>query len=216
MKTKLKYLLSALFILISVSGFAQKSNKAKNSQKQTFFTESDAPNWVYVLRDKTLAASEVFKMNNGVLQISGASSGYLRPKKAYSNFEINLEWRWTKTFGNSGVLVHIQQKDTIWPVCYQVQQKSAAAGDVICMNGLWAKECTDSVKFTIKKLQASNEKPLGEWNTMKIICNKKMLKIFVNGVLQNNITGLTANSGFIGFQNEGNPLEFRNLSITKK
>lgn len=216
MKAKLKCLFSALFILVSVLGFAEKSNKTKNSQKQTFFTESDAPNWFYILKDKTLAASEVFKMNNGVLQISGASSGYLRTKEAYSNSEISLEWRWTKTFGNSGVLVHIQQKDTVWPACYQVQQKSDAAGDVICMNGLWAKECTDSVKFTIKKLQASNEKPLGEWNTMKIICNKKTMKIFVNGVLQNSITGLTANSGFIGFQNEGKPLEFRNLSITKK
>ena len=81
------------------------------------------------------------------------------------------------------------------------------------MNGLWAKECTDSVKFTVKKLQPSNEKSLGEWNLIKVISKDKTLKVFVNGVLQNSISGLTAYSGFIGFQNEGKPLEFRNLSI---
>ena len=59
----------------------------------------------------------------------------------------------------------------------------------------------------------SNEKPLGEWNTMQIICKKNTLKVYINGIIQNQISGLTAEKGFIGFQNEGVPLEFRNLSI---
>ena len=133
-----------------------------------------------------------------------------------TNYELNVEWRWTKKLGNSGVLVHIQQKDSIWPVCYQVQQKADAAGDIICMNGLWAKECTDSVKFTVKKMLPSNEKPLGEWNSMRIICKRNTLKVYVNGILQSNLTGLTAKKGFIGFQNEGTPLEFRKLTIASK
>jgi len=166
-----------------------------------------------VLRDKSLSSADVFKMDKGVLQISGASSGYLRTKKSYSNFTLNVDWRWTKTLGNSGVLVHIQTPDSVWPPCYQVQQKANLAGDIICMSGLWAKECTDSVKFTVKKLKEANEKPLGEWNTMQIISKDNTLKVFVNGELQNYITGLTANKGYIGFQNEGKPLEFKNLSI---
>lgn len=52
-------------------------------------------------------------------------------------------------------------------------------------------------------MQPSNEKPLGEWNTMKVICKNNTLQLFVNDLLQNNISGLTAFSGFIGFQNEG-------------
>ena len=198
-------------LLFATSCFAQKTEKSV--PQQTFFSNTDAANWVYVLKDKTVAPSDVFKMEEGLLQITGISSGYLRTKTSYSDFELTTEWRWTKTLGNSGVLVHIQQKDTVWPQCYQVQQKASDAGDIICMNGLWAKECTDSVKFTVKKMQTSNEKPLGEWNLIKVISKDKTLKVFVNGVLQNSITGLTASSGFIGFQNEGKPLEFRNLSI---
>ncbi|HET7732424.1 MAG TPA: DUF1080 domain-containing protein [Paludibacter sp.] len=206
MKSSLKIALSAaLFLVISVTSFSQK--------KPQFFTAKDASNWFYVLNDKKLNATDVFKMKDGVLSVTGESSGYLRTKKSYKNFMLSLEWRWTKVLANSGVLVHIQQKDTVWPVCYQVQQKADAAGDIICMNGLWAKECTDSIKFTVKKMQPSNERPLGEWNSMKIVSKNKTLKVWVNGVLQNNITGLTASKGFIGFQNEGKPIEFRNLFL---
>ena len=207
MKTKFVSIITIFFLFLSVTSFAKKP--ANNG----FFTEQNASNWVYILKDNTLDPASVFKMDKGVLQISGVSSGYLRTKKTYSNYDLKLEYRWTKTLGNSGVLVHIQAKDTIWPACYQVQQKADAAGDIICMNGLWAKECTDSVKFTVKKIKESNEKPLGEWNTMQIICKKNTLKVFVNGELQNYLTGLTVKNGFIGFQNEGKPLEFRNLSI---
>jgi Domain of Unknown Function (DUF1080). len=205
MKSNLKGLFSLFFFFISIAGFSQSSTK--------FFTTKDASNWVYVLNNKTLNPTNVFKMKDGVLAISGESSGYLRTKKKYSNYMLNVEYRWTKVLANSGVLVHIQPKDTVWPVCYQVQQKADAAGDVICMNGLWAKECKDSVKFTVKKMLPSNEKPLGEWNSMKIVSKNRTLKVWVNGVLQNSLTNLTVSNGFIGFQNEGKPLEFKNLTI---
>jgi hypothetical protein len=213
MKTNRKALFSVVFLLISVVVFSQNSKGKKDDHQNSFFTQKDASNWFYILKDKSLQPEDVFIMKDGILHITGASSGYLRTKKDYSNFILSADWRWTKSLGNSGVLVYIQPKDTIWPACYQVQQKAGNAGDIICMNGLWAKECTDSVKFTVNKIQVSNEKPLGEWNTMLVISKNKTLKVFVNGELQNYITGLTAGEGFIGFQNEGKPIEFRNLSI---
>lgn len=182
-------------------------------KKQASFTNSDTSNWVYVINNKTLEPTALFAMDNGVLKISDVSAGYLRTKKAYKNFTLTVEWRWTKVAANSGVLIHIQPNDTVWPKCFQVQQKADAAGDIICMNGLWANECTDKVKFTVPKMKPSNEKPLGEWNTMKIISKNGTLEVYINGELQNKITGMTAKKGFIGFQAEGKPMEFRNLKI---
>ncbi len=211
MKSKLVALLSVFLFIFSCASVAQKSPKCTS-----LFTQANAAKWEYVINDKTIIPAQVFVLNDGLLQITGVSSGYLRTKKVYANYVLNLEWRWTKKLGNSGVLIHIQPKDTIWPVCYQAQQKADAAGDIICMNGLRAKECTDTVKFTVKKLLPSNEKPLGEWNSLRIICKKNTLKVYVNGSLQNSLTGLTENKGFIGFQNEGTPLEFRKLTIVSK
>jgi len=181
--------------------------------QKRYFTEKDIKNWVFVLSEKKTLAQDIFKFENGILKISNVSPGYLRTKKTYKNFTLEIEWRWTKVAANSGVLLHIQKNDTVWPVCFQVQQKADAAGDIICMNGLWAKECTDNVKFTVPKKQLSNEKPIGEWNRMKVISDNATLTVYINGLLQNHISGMTASKGFIGFQAEGKPMEFRNLII---
>lgn len=214
-KTRSIIYLSVFLLLVPNLISAQKPMVTRTDGHRSYFYEPDAKNWVYVLKDKSVDVSKVFKMSYGTLYISGESSGYLRTKTVYSNYELNVQYRWTKVLANSGVLIHIQPKDTIWPACFQVQQKADAAGDIICMNGLWAKECADSVKFTVPKMKPSNEKPLGEWNTLKIICSGNMLKVYVNKLLQNKVTGLTATSGFIGFQNEGKPLEFKEMSVIK-
>ncbi len=215
MKTRSIINLSMLFLLVSTLISAQKPMVVRTDGHRSYFYEPDVKNWVYVLKDKSVDVSKVFKMSYGTLYISGESSGYLRTKTVYSNYELNIQYRWTKDLANSGVLVHMQLPDTVWPACFQVQQRAGAAGDIICMNGLWTKECKDSVKFTVPKMKPSNEKPLGEWNSMKIICKGKTLKVFVNGLLQNYITGMTASKGFIGFQNEGKPLEFKEMSVIK-
>lgn len=214
MKTFLKVLISFLFLFVSTSIFALKP-VVRTDGHRSYFYKPDVNNWVYILKDKKIDVSNVFKMGMGVLKISGESSGYLRTKAEYKNYELRMEYRWTKVLANSGVLVHIQPKDTVWPVCYQVQQKADAAGDIICMNGLWAKECKDSIKFTVPKMNPSNEKPLGEWNSIRIVCQGNTIKVYVNDLLQNYVTGLTVNKGFIGFQNEGKPLEFRDMFIRK-
>ena len=206
-------LFSLTFFFFSLICFSQQTKKTKFPSEQPTFTQQDASNWLYILQDKGLVPSQVFKMKDGVLNISGASNGYLRTRKSYSNYTLKMEWRWTKELGNSGVLVHIQPRDTIWPVCYEVQLRAGDAGDMLCLNGLWAKETTDSQMITVNKYKPSNEKPLGEWNAMEIVSKKDTLRVYINDELQNQITGLAVYKGFIGFQSEGKPLEIRNLYI---
>jgi hypothetical protein len=186
---------------------------AVNAQKRAYFTPEDQKNWIFVLNKPAINAGDLFIFDNGILKITDVTTGYLRTKKVYRHFVLEIDWRWPKVAANSGILIHIQKNDTVWPACYQVQQKANAAGDIICMKGLRAKECTDSVKFTIPKLQASNEKAPGEWNHIKVVSKKGTLEVYVNGVLQNKITGMTAKKGYIGLQAEGKPVEFKNLTI---
>ena len=127
MKLALKTII--IFSILFYSGAVNALNpKVRTEGHRSYFYAPDAKNWVYVLKDKKFDVSKVFKMSYGTLYISGESSGYLRTKSVYSNYELSLEYRWTKELANSGVLVHIQPKDSIWPVCYQVQQKASAAG----------------------------------------------------------------------------------------
>jgi len=183
------------------------------AQKHTLFAPENSHNWEIILADKSKNPTDIFSFDNGVLKVGSATAGYIRTKKSYKNYHLEVEWRWTKKAGNSGVLLHIQKNDSVWPVCFQVQQKADAAGDIICMNGLWAKECTDKVKFTVLKMKPSNEKAIGEWNKMEVISKNGSLTVFINGILQNKITKMTRKKGFIGFQCEKSEMEFRQLVI---
>lgn len=208
----MKYRKITIVVLIIATAIFNFSS-AKNTNQTLHFNANGANDWVFVLKNKNLKATDLFQLGDGYLKITDATSGYIRTRKQYKNFTLSVDWRWTTSFGNSGALIYIQPNDTVWPVCYQVQQKADAAGDFICMNGLWAKECKDSVKMTVPKLKVSNEKPLGEWNNMLVKCNGAQIKVYINGELQNKVTGLTVNNGFIGFQAEGKAMEFRNLTI---
>ena len=80
MKSKLVALLSVFLFISSGACIAQKSSKNKS-----LFTTANASKWEYVIKDKAVSPSEVFVLKDGLLQITGASTGYLRTKKTYTN-----------------------------------------------------------------------------------------------------------------------------------
>ena len=40
------------------------------------------------------------------------------------------------------------------------------------------------------------------------------MTVYINGELQNRITGVSNNKGYIGLQSEGGPIEFRRVELT--
>ena len=63
--------------------------------------------------------------------------------KAYSNYVVTVEWRFVKIApkaDNTGVLVHMQLPDKVWPMCIQNQGKSGRQGDLFVMAGAECKE----------------------------------------------------------------------------
>ena len=59
------------------------------------------------------------------------------------------------------------------------------------------------------KITTPSEKPPGEWNSYDIYCRSNTIETKVNGVHQNLIEKVSVNSGAIGIQLEGSPIEFR-------
>jgi len=73
---------------------------------------------------------------------------------------------------------------------------------------------TEGKKRRIINLTDGSEKPLGEWNHMKIECLKNEIKVWVNGDLVNHGYNATANIGQIALQAEGSEVEFRKVELT--
>ena len=211
-----------LFIITSatVSVAQTRSPRVKTSKHPEkdviqLFNGKDLSDWVFMLKDPAVDPLKVFTVQNGIIHITGAPFGYMRTKRSYSEYKLHAEWRWPSEATNSGIFIHAQLPDTIWPRCFECQLAAGNAGDFICANGSDMNERIDKTKKSVKKMSPSNEKPVGEWNTMEVICKANTIEVVVNGVLQNKATGVSDSEGFICLQSEGKDIEFRNLILTK-
>jgi hypothetical protein len=222
MKTRTIQLTAVLIIallMIPAAIMAQgkaKKEKAPKAQKGTIalFNGKNLNNWVFHLKDPAVDPAKVFTVQNGVIHITGDPFGYMRTKESYSDYKLHVEWRYPVELSNSGVFVHAQGVDTIWLKCIECQLKAGGAGDFVCMNGSDMDERKDKSNRVVKKLTESNEKPVGEWNTMEVTCKANTIEVVVNGVIQNKGTNLNISSGSICLQSEGKAIEFRNVFLT--
>jgi hypothetical protein len=207
MKTRSTVIIICLLMISSSAAFGQKEKKTE------LFNGKNLNNWRFKLRDASVDPATVFTVKDGVIHIKGSPFGYMRTKDAYANYTLHAEWRYPEVATNSGIFIHGQSPDSIWLKCIECQLQAGNAGDFICMSGSDMKELTDKTKRVVKKMNDSNEKPVGEWNTMEIKCIDNTITVSVNGVLQNKGTEVNLNSGYICLQSEGKDIEFRNIYL---
>ena len=216
--TILAILLSAVTV-ISASGQVKSNRNIKVSKvrkdKVKLFNGKDLHNWAFHLKDPSVDPAGVFMVHDGVIHITGNPYGYMRTKEKYSDYHLHVEWRWPSEATNSGVFINAQLPDSIWPKCIECQLAAGNAGDFICASGSDINERSDKSKKSVKKLAASSEKPVGEWNIMEVVCKSNTIEVTVNGVLQNKATGVSPDEGHICLQSEGKDIEFRNVYLIK-
>lgn len=193
--------------------------QACNQDEIQLFNGKNLDGWEMILADENIDPASIFTVQNGVINISGSSNGYLRTNKVYNNYQLHLEWRWTEEPTNSGLLLHVNGYE-FWPNCIEAQLQNQNAGDIVLIGYGVSGTIADSSYINtgkryevIEKYNESNEKPAGEWNSYDIICKKDQISIKVNGVLQNEAKNLSLNGGSIGLQSEGSPIEFRNIIL---
>jgi hypothetical protein len=193
------------------------------NNKVQLFNGSNLDGWSTYFQDESVKASDVWSVQNGVINCKGKPNGYLRTVEEYSDYKLHLEWRWVGEPTNSGVLLHTQGEDKIWPLCVEAQLMHNNAGDfvtiqhgsVITVRGEKHTPPADKIFKVVPKEHPSNEKQPGQWNSYDIICKDDTIKLYVNGKLQNSATEVSLTSGNIGLQSEGSEIEFRNIYLER-
>jgi hypothetical protein len=183
-------------------------------EKVLLFNGKDLSNWVFFLKDNKVDPVKVFTAENGIIHITGSPYGYMRTKGTYSNYRLHVEWRWPAEATNSGVFVHVQSPDAIWPECIECQLQAGNAGDFVCMNGADMDEHTDKSSALVKKMGPSAEMSVGSWNMMEVVCSGNTIEVYVNGILLNKATNTSVSTGSISLQSEGKDIEFRNVFLS--
>ncbi len=163
----------------------------------------------FYLEDSGIDPHTVWSIKEDAIYCGGVPSGYLYTEGLYGDYQLHLEWRWTEEPGNSGVLLHTQSPDTVWPKSIEAQLKSGNAGDFYLIGGTTVDQQIDKSKRRIVKQNESNEYDAGQWNTYDITCRADSIILVVNGLLQNQASGASVRAGKICLQSEGKPIEFR-------
>jgi len=177
--------------------------------KTELFNGQDIKGWM-AYHKTNVEPGTVWSVKNGVLNCVGKPNGYLRTEQAYANYKATVEWRFTKP-GNTGVLVHMNGPEKVWPPCVECQGMHQHQGDMYFWSGSKCNEQTKGPK--VPRKGDDSEKPPGEWNIYQVICADDTITILVNGKEINKATGCSPTSGYIGIQCEGAELEVRRVTV---
>ena len=174
------------------------SKAEKDAGFVSMFNGKDFTGWQFDGQEsppKTLPDN--WKVEDGLIKLSGGGKPHLGSEKAYADFEMKFEWRAVKDKYNSGFFIRSGKK-------VGANQLNLAKGsEGAFING----KLTGGMP--VPKLQ----KPAGEWNEWRVLVVGDKVTFWCNGELAWEGTGIQPKEGHIGLQAEGAALEFRKLRI---
>ena len=110
----------------------------------------------------------------------------------------------------------------VWPKSIEVQLMKENAGDFWLIGetievkpGQIAPDKKGKPSRRRLNLTDGSEKPLGEWNQMKIVAKDTSVEVFVNGTLVQKGWNASVSEGAICLQAEKANIQFRNIRIKK-
>jgi hypothetical protein len=246
-----------LFILIiALALFSCKSSKAPVSGGKsaalpnTLTGDEKADGWILLFDGKTTDMWRGYNktefpkgwiINDNAIQCLGSGKGEagqggdIITKEKYKNFELSLEWKISEG-GNSGIFYLAQeiQGEPIWKSAPEMQVLDNVKHPDAKL-GVDGNRMAGSL-YDLIPAKPQNAKPVGEWNTVRIMVYKGTVVHYMNGVkvLEYHLwtddwNKMCANSkfkdykwfvdttteGFIGLQDHGDDVWYRNIKIKK-
>jgi hypothetical protein len=168
------------------------------AKKQTEANQKYLPHWA---------------IRNGVLHYDGKGQS-LQTAKDYGDFELLVDWRIEKN-GDSGIYLRGNPQVQIW-------DPDASAQNAVGSGGLFNNQENPS------KPSKRADKPIGEWNTFRIVMKGEKVSVWLNGelvvdnVTMENYWARVKNNdadkpipprGPIELQHHNDPLEFKNIFV---
>jgi len=212
MKSLSKKSLAVAVLMTAFAVAAQTKDPVTPTGKVELFDGKSFDGWTFVSKNTNAPAESIWSITNGVIHCLGKPNGYARTVNSYRDYRLHMEWRFPEGSGNSGVFLHLNPPDKVWPLCFEAQLQSGSAGEVRLNGGSHIEGLAADAK-SVPMQSPSSEKPLGEWNSYDIVCNSNSISVRVNGAVQNKVSGTSVMSGAIGLQAEGKPVEFRNIYV---
>lgn len=183
------------------------------------FNGKDFDGWRFHIGHEGAGNDGTFAIDDGMLICSGKPSGYMYTAQSYSNYTLQCEFAFKrpaglasndKFRGNSGLLIHVGQKNALglWPRSIEVQGAHRGMGlilpiprDLECEHTLDAKT-RDQVR-----------RPVGEFNVIEVQVDGGDMVISLNGTVVSTVSGCELTAGPIGIQSEGVETHWKSIRV---
>lgn len=230
-----------VLLIASVSGYAQKLNKLSKKEKkegwELLFNGKNFDGWRQYNNDKMPVnwiiednAMKVFPAQ-GKEPGRGAGGDILFGNKKFKNFELSIDWKAGK-MANSGIFYYVREVKGK-PIFNAAPEIQILDNENATDNKI--KSHLAGSLYDMIPADPSTVKPAGEWNTCVIKINNGKASISMNGIevvtythwtpewnelVENSkfkkFEGFTegiSREGYIGLQDHGYPVWFRNVKI---
>jgi hypothetical protein len=160
------------------------------------------------------------KIVDGLLRVEGPG-GWVRSTKRYTDFRLEIEFRWLTDDADSGVFLRATGDETFargWPAgSYQVQLRNPAGpGTLPTIGHLFRHQMDDGpLRVDAEATRAANL-GTGEWQTLAIELVGERLAVWLNGTGITQALGIAKSTNYIGLQAERGALEFRSIRIQER
>ncbi len=217
-------------LVVSLSVMLASCCCAKRCTKQAGerSSEREDDGWVSIFNGKDLTGWEVmgrakdaFYAEDGVLACNGKGGEWIRYTEELDNFVLQLEYKVSRR-ANSGVFLRSQEKGHPAYTGFEVQ--------ILDDHGHPANTHVSGAIYDVVAPTHNMSKPTGEWNQLEITCDGPKVIVILNGtkVIDINLDEFTKpigkfktpyaelpRKGYIGLQDHGFPLWFRNIRLKK-
>jgi hypothetical protein len=207
--------LGLMALAVFVAGARAEDKPAKPPEGFTaLFNGKNLDGW------KSTGKADVWTAENGVIVCKGGGGGWLLTEKEYGDFEFRCEYKWEKKATNSGIALRAPEKGDPAYAGMEIQ----LIDDEGWPGKLADYQHTGSI-YDVQPAKPAKNKPIGEWNTVRIVCKGRKVVIEQNGMELVNADlddykakeakhpGLKREKGHVGFQSYNARLEFRNVWI---
>lgn len=173
-------ILAALMVAPTVSCKAQESETATTTDSSStetivLFDGSNLDHW----RGYHQAAiGEGWKVEEGILKFDGTGGGDIITKESFGDFELEFEWLVT-TGANSGVMYRVSLGDS---APYLSGPEYQILDDDVHPDG-GSPLTSAGALYALYDRGDTETKPVGEWNTGKIVIRDNKLQHWLNGKL---------------------------------
>jgi hypothetical protein len=238
----LKSLSALLLVVVGFYGCQTKGGSASGKPDNTLTKSEKAAGWQLLFDGQAIdqfrgyrkeQVPDAWTVEAGAIALTGKGGGDLVTKNQYENFELTLDWKISEG-GNSGVFFNVVEDPKLrytWLTGPEVQ----IIDDLRHPDAKQGKNNNRQAgtNYDLMPLAVPAVKPVGEFNTMRIVVNKGHVQHWLNGkkvvdyqlwspewealVKGSKFASMPrygrAKSGYIALQDHGDKVWFKNIKI---